>query len=340
MADEELDGGSVESQPEVESSSSPVEQQAPEQPQQQEVWGHFRSMPEFQGQDDTAIAQRLYYAMQREDAAARALQQYQSLVPVAQEYINNRSDYEAWKQSRAQQPQAAPAAKEESPWWNPPSIKDSYRRYLSRDESGREVIDPNAPLDAKAALQEYQDYRATFAQKFLDNPEQTLGPMVEKVAMERAQQIVDERLGRMKDEQYVSGLEQENRDWLYDEKGDVSAEGVAVQKYIADAKSLGINGAQARWDYATKMVERDLMLTALRQQQYQQQVPQAPQPQQPPQQPQQPTAEKANMDFLRQQAMRTPSQRSVTAGTNARTPKKAMTFEEMLLSAASEEGLV
>ena len=189
-------------------------------------------------------------------------------------------------------------------------------------------------------MQEYQDYRATFAQKFLDNPEQTLGPMVEKVAMERAQQIVDERLGRMKDEQYVSGLEQENRDWLYDEKGDVSAEGVAVQKYIADAKSLGINGAQARWDYATKMVERDLMLTALRQQQYQQQVPQAPQPQQPPQQPQQPTAEKANMDFLRQQAMRTASQRSVTAGTNARTPKKAMTFEEMLLSAASEEGLV
>lgn len=341
MADEEVDVSSADAAPEtVAEPSVAAESQPVEQAQQQDVWGHFRSMPEFQGQDDNAIAQRLYYAMQREEAAARALQQYQSIVPVAQDYIQNRPDYEAWKASRSQQqPQpAAPAAPQESPWWNPPQIKDSYRRYLTRDENGREVIDPNAPLDAKAALQDYQDYRATFAQKFLDNPEQTLGPMVEKVAMERAQKIVDERLGRMQDEQYVSGLEQENRDWLYDEKGNVSAEGLAVQKYIADAKSLGVNGAQARWDYATKMVERDLLLATLRQSQ--QPVPQQQQPQpQPPQQPQ-PTAEKSNMDFLRQQAMRTASQRSVTTGTNARTPKRPMTFEERLMAAASEEGLV
>jgi len=346
MADEDVDVVSDDSQAPVE---SPVEQSAPE-PQaaeaapQQEVWGHFRSMPEFQGQDDTAIAQRLYYAMQREEAAARALQQYQTLVPVANEYIQNRSDYEAWKASRSQQapqPQMpqSPAQPQQSPWWNPPQVKDSYKRYLTRDENGREVIDPNAPFEAKAALQEYQDYRAGFAQKFLDNPEQTLGPMIEKVAMERAQAIVDQRFSRMQDEQYVSGLESQNKDWLYDEKGNVSAEGIAVQKYIGDAKSLGISGAQARWDFATKMVERDLLLANLRQ--IQQAPAPIPQPQfQPPAQ-QQPTAEKQNMDFLRQQAMRTPSQRAVAGSTNPNpVSRKPLTFEERLMAAAQEEGLV
>lgn len=342
MSDEQVevqDSAPVDSAP----VSEPVEQSAPvEQPQQQEVWGHFRSMPEFQGQDDAAIAQRLYHAMQREEAAARALQQYQSLVPVAQDYLQNRQDYEAWKASRSQQQPSQPqqAKQPEQPsWWNPPQIKDSYKRYLTRDENGREVIDPNAPLDAKAALQDYQDYRATFAQKFLDNPEQTLGPMVERVAVERAEAIVEQRLQRMQDEQYVSGLERENKDWLYDEKGNVSAEGIAVQKYIGDAKSLGISGAQARWDYATRMVERDLLLANLRQSQMQQQP--MPQMQPPvPQVQQRPTAEQQNMEFLRQQAMRTASQRSVTTATNARTPQKPMTFEERLMAAAQEEGLL
>jgi len=307
------------------------------------VWSAFRQLPEFQGQDDRSIAQRLYEAMQREEAAARALQQYQSIVPVAQEYINNRPDYEAWKASRSQ-PQAPPtqdpvpaAPQEPASWWNPPQIKDSYKRYLIRDENGREIISPDAPFDVRASLEEYQQYRAEFAQKFLENPEQALGPMVEKVAMDRAQKIVDERLERMQNESYVAGLEQENRDWLYDEKGNVSAEGIAVQKYIQDAKSLGINGAQARWDYATKMVERDLMLATIRQSQQPQQ-PQRPMPAPQPQQPQ-PTAAQTNMDYLRQQAMRTASQRSATT-TAARTPQKPMTFEERLLAAAQEEGLL
>jgi len=343
MSDEEIESSGSESEVEevgTEASESPVAEQAAPQ---QEVWGHFRSMPEFSGQDDNAIAQRLYQAMQREEASARALQQYQSIVPIAQEYLTHRQDYEAWKANRnaPQQPQAPIAAEPvKESWWNPPALKDSYKRYLTRDESGNEIIDPNAPLDAKAALMEHQAYRSQFATNFLENPEKTLGPMVERVAIERAQEIVDQRLRRMNDEQYVSGLEAENRDWLYDKGGNVSAEGLAVQKYIGDAKTLGISGAQARWDYATKLVERDLLLSNLQQSrqpvpQYQQQAP--PQVQQQVQQ--QPTAEQSNMEFLRQQAMRTASQRSVTTGTTARVPQRPMTFEERLTAAAKQEGL-
>jgi hypothetical protein len=342
----EVESAEVESQS-VDEVSSPEVAEQTAAPQQQEVWGAFRNLPEFQGQDDRAIAQRLYEAMQREQSATRALQQYQSIVPVASEYLSNRELYEQWKSARdgASQQQPAPQQQAqqkpaEQSWWNPPQIKDSYRRYMTRDEAGREVISPDAPLDAKAALQDYMEYRAGFAQKFLDNPEQTLGPMVERVAMERAQAIVDERLGRMKDETFVQGLEQQNKDWLYDQEGRVSPEGLAVQKYIQDAKTLGIGGAQARWDYATKMVERDLLLANIQsfaQNQQQPQVPQQPVVQQPV--APQPTPEQQNMEYLRQQAMRTASRRTAVT-TDARTPSKQMTFEERLLSTAQEQGLV
>ena len=312
------------------------------EPQQQEVWSHFRSMPEFEGQDDNSIAQRLYEAMQREEHAARALQQYQSIVPVTQEYIQNKSEFERWKSAQAaamQNPQPQQPQPEEKPWWNPPEVKDSYKRYLTRDENGREVIDPNAPMDARIALEDYQQYRADFAQKFLDNPQETLGPMVERVAMERAEELIDQRMQRMNDENYVAQLETDNRDWLYDQNGNVSAEGLSAQKYIQDAKSIGINGAQARWDYATRMVERDLLLAALQQQTQQPRAPQQPMPQQPQQQRPEPTTEQKNMEYLRNQAMRTATQRAA-ASTNTRAPTRSMTFEERLTAAAQENGLL
>lgn len=345
MSDEEAPEEAVaeETQVDAPEASAPAEgvdaaESAAEQP---EVWSHFRNMEQFQGQDDQQIAQSLYEAMQREQHATQALQQYQSTIPIVQEYLNNRNTYEEWKTGQNQPQQQVPQQpqqQEEPSWWNPPTVKDSHRRWLGRDENGREVIDQNAPLDARAALEDYMTYRADFAQKFLDNPEEALGGMVEKIATQKAEAMIDQRMGRMQDETYVSNLEAENKDWLYDSQGNVSPEGLAVQKYISDAKSAGVQGAQARWDYATKMVERDLLLRTI---QGMQQPQQQAQPQQQPVQQaaqQQPSVEQQNMNYLRNQAMRTASQRSA-ATTNARVPEKSMTFHERLLSAAQEQGM-
>lgn len=350
VQDESIDQGAA---PEAEVSqgveaeaSAPVETPAqPEQTadvasyQQAGVWSHFRNLPQFQGQQDEQIAQSLYQSMQQQEAAERAIQQYQQIVPAYQDYLTHREQFEQWKAHQAQASQQMPA-EQEKPWWDPPQLKDSHKRYLIKDEQGRDVIDPNAPIDARAALEDYMEFRANFAQKFLDNPEEALGPMVDRVAQERAEAIIDQRLTRMNDENYVKSLESENKDWLYDESGNVSPEGLSVQKYIADAKSFGINGAKARWEFATKMVERDLLLAYVNQQQAQQ--PQvAPQQAAAPQQPvPQPTAEQKNMEYLRQQAMRTASKRQTSGATDARTPKRPMTFEEKLLSAARDQGMV
>lgn len=348
MADEEVaDVGSAETAvestpaPEVDSSPSPAEGSAPAAGTG-EVWGAFRQLPQFQGADDRAIASRLYEALQREQSATHALQQYQSIIPVASEYLSKKDQFEAWVASQQQAQQQAmpqPQKAEESPWWNPPKVRDAYRQYLVRDENGREVISPDAPLDARHALSEYQAYKANFAQKFLEDPQAALGPMVEKVAVERAESIVQERLGRMQEEQFVASLEQQNSDWLYDQNGNASPEGLLAQKYIQDARSLGIQGAQARWEYATRMVERDLLLANMqRSQQVQQLAAQAPRP--APQQAASPAnaAAQKNMEFLRQQAMRTASQRPANT-TDARVPTRPMTFAEKLAAQLQEQGL-
>ena len=345
VADVGSESAAVETASSPEVDSSPVESsQASAAPAAggSEVWGAFRQLPQFQGADDRAIASRLYEALQREQSATHALQQYQSIIPVASEYLSNKDRYEQWLASQQQQ-QAAPAPQqqpvmEESPWWNPPKVRDAYKQYLVRDENGREIISPEAPLDARHALAEYQSYKANFAQKFLEDPQAALGPMVEKIAVERAESIVQERLGRMKDEEFVSTLERDNADWLYDQNGNASAEGLLAQKYIQEARSLGIQGAKARWEFATRMVERDLLLNNMRRsQQPQQAMQQAPQPAASPAVNPADAAAQKNMEFLRAQAMRTASQRPA-ATSDPRIPTKPMTFAEKLAANLQSAG--
>lgn len=344
--------------PEVESSESSAPEasaaavdSAPESApaaQTADYWSAFRQLPQFSGQDERAVASRLYEALQREQSATQALQQYQSIIPVASEYLSNKELFEEWRNSRQQQQQAAPAPQPQPAqpsWWNPPKVREAYKQYLVRDENGREVIDQNAPLEARHELTEYQAYKANFAKKFLENPEDALGPMVERVAVQRAEQIFGEKMQRMKDEDFVSQLERENSDWLYDQNRNPTPEGLAIQHYITQAKSMGVNGAQQRWAYAKSMVERDLMLANIQSQQmgpalppqnaFMPAVADAPQPTINPSEQQ----ARQNMEYLRQQAMRTASQRPATT-TNARVPQKPQTFAEMLTQQLKHEGLI
>lgn len=349
MPPEELDSAPAEdtqsAAPEIESSTPDTSDSGPvaEDSSASSPLSIFRSQPGFESASDEEIVSRLQETMAREQQAYRALQQYQAIVPAASEYLSNREMYEQWKQSRSQpQPQAAQPLPQQAPqqdeWWNPPKIREAYKQYLVRDEQGREVVAENAPLDARHALTEYQAYKAEFARKLLENPRETLGPMVESIVAERAREIAESQINGLKEENLISQIEQENRDWLYDQTGNVSREGLLVQKYIEDARAYGINGAKARWDYATAMVERDLALANL---QARQQYARPTAPQQAPQAqpaPQEPTPAQKNMEFLRQQATRTAPRRAQQT-TDSRTPKKPMTFAERMIANLQSSGL-
>lgn len=308
-----------------------------------DVWGNFRTMPEFQGSNDEQIAARLYEAMQREQVATRALQQYQTIIPAASEYLSNREMFEQWKRSQAnaapaqQMPQAQPQ-EQEAPWWNPPKVREAYRQYLVRDQQGREVIAEEAPLEARHELSEYQAYRANFAKTFLENPEAALGPMVEKIVSDRAQAIAQSKIDELKEQEFVTRIEQENADWLYDQNGNAAPAGLLVQKYVEDAKRLGIRGAENLWNYAYRLVERDALARKYGQELQQQTQPPVAPPAPQPTPPAASNAEKA-MQFIRRQAERKAPARGTAGSTDARTPTKKMTFADRFRATMKEEGL-
>ena len=340
MSDEILQNESVSEAP----VSAPVDsapQSAPAQDASQgfdSPFSAFRALPEFQGQDDLAIAQNLYRAFNGYGETQRQLQQFQSLIPHTTDYVQNREKYQQWL--AAQQEASRPKAPEQPKWWNPPSIEDTYKGYIVRDpQTGKEVIDPNAPFEAQQALRKYQDYTANFARKLVTDPENTLKPFVEQVAMQKAQELVQQHLGQYQAQNFVSDLERQNSDWLYNQDGSVSREGQAIQAYIGQAQQIGIQDPKARWQYATGMLQRDLL--NLRYQQMQQPAPPAPQgfapPQPAPQAPVDPVAQQ-NMQFLRERATRAPNRSAGT--TEPRAPRSRMSFEERLKGQLVNDGVL
>jgi hypothetical protein len=294
----------------------------------------FKSLPDFQGQDDLTIARNLYQAYQGYGQAAQQLQQYQQVIPYAQEYLRNQKEFETWQ--AAQRQAAQPKPQEAPKWWSPPEVRDEWKSYIIRDpQTGKEIIDPNAPLTAKEALRQYQDYTANFARKFVTDPENTLKPFIEQVAMQKAQELVQQHLGQYQTQTYVQSLEQQNADWLYDANGQVTQEGRAIQAYIDQAKNMGIQSPDARWQFATGMLQRDLL--NLRYQQMQAQGA-PPMPEQPMAQPPVDPVAQQNMQFLRERATRTPNRSAGT--TEPRAPRQKMSFEERLRSQLANDGVI
>lgn len=337
--------------PEQEAPEVDPEPQVDEPPPEQSIFSAFRSLPDFQGvDDDREIAVRLYQAMEREKQASHALAQYQQLLPHTRQYLEDRPEYEKWLASRNQpqqqvQQQAPPQAPKQESWWNPPQLRDAYKRYIVKDENGRDAISPDAPIDARHAITEYFQYRQNFAEKFLTNPEEALSPMVARLAQQQAQEIVQSRFEEMQRQQFVSTLEQSNRDWLYDQSGNVSPEGEAARNYIEQAKAMGISSPEARWNYALQMVERDLLYQAreaqarqAQQQAFQSALPQTTRQAAPPPTPRQSHAE-ANMEYLRRAASRTANRAGATTNSPA-AARLGLSFEERLRQTLEGDGLI
>jgi hypothetical protein len=299
----------------------------------------FRHLPDFQGQDDLSIAQNLYKAYNGYGETQRQLQQFQSLIPDTTDYIRNKAAYQQWQKSQAEA--AKPKEPEAPKWWSPPQVKDTWKSYIVRDPAtGKEVISQDAPYEAQQALREYQSYTADFARKLVTDPENTLKPFVEQVAIQKAQEMVQNHLNTYKTQNYVSDLERQNADWLYDQAGNPTREGQAISQYIAQAQQLGINTAESRWQYATGMLQRDLL--NMRYQQMQQAQPAqgfagVPAPAPAPQAPADPVAQQ-NMQFLRERATRTPNRSAGT--TEPRAPRSRMSFEDRLRSQLSNDGVI
>jgi hypothetical protein len=296
----------------------------------------FRELPEFNGKEDIDIARELYRSHTGVAESKRQLSQYQNLLPATQDYLRNEQQFRAWQKSQAEA--ARPAPPETPKWWNPPQVKETWRNFIVRDpQSGKEMIAPDAPYEAQQAIREYQTYTADFARRLVTDPENTLKPFIEQVAQQKAQELVQGQFSQYATTNYVSDLEKQNADWLYDSAGGVTPEGAAIQRYIADAANLGISSPDARWKYATSMLRSDLQNVryAQTQQAFATQTPPSvgQQTQAPPSQ-----VADANMQFLRERATRTPNRSAGIADQSAASGRQS--FSDRLLDQLKRDGVI
>ena len=179
--------------------------------------------------------------------------------------------------------------------------------------------------------------------------------MIQQMAQSQAQEMIQQTLDQRDDQSFVENVQQENRDWLIDqETGNVTPEGLLVHKKIEEARSLGINVPQARWNYAVAMAERDMLAQRFEQQgqneqqfvqqmQAEMQQPQqeaAPQAQPEPAAPR-PDQAQQNMEYLRREASRNPSRSAGQAINNGEQPKKPSgNFNQMLKEQLASKGLI
>lgn len=342
--------------PEIDSSSPQSAESAAPEASAPNYWDVFRSnVPQFSGMDDRSIAGHLWQSMHRERAAQQALAEYQRILPIAREYQQHRPQFEEWRRAQAaaqqQKPEPPPAPK----LWDPPKLREAYKQYLVKDEHGRETIHPEAPLDAKHELYEYQQYKANFAKNLLEDPEKTLSPFIEKVANDRAQAIVEKQFGDIALKGYVANLEHEHRDWLKDRAGEPTAEGVAVNSYIKQMSNWGVSDPEVAWELATSLVERDMQRQVLNYLLSSQQqggapalapaAPASPPAAPPPQAPPQQTRDQQNMEFLRREASRNPSASpkgdlSSQGRPTGRKLKGEDLFRQLLAEQAEADGLL
>jgi hypothetical protein len=217
---------------------------------------------QFGNDDNAAFAWLAQQAREAEN-----LRQYQ---PYIQEYMQNAAQFQAWQQAQRQQQQYQ--EQQRSQWFRAPEFDPRWRELVYKDQNGewraRPGQDPSIVNKFLAANQ----HQLQFLDRFAFDPMGAIGPGIQQIAAQVAQQIVQQQLGGYQDTQFAQSYIQQNSSWLHarDEQGNVQmgANGVPAlspwgqqfASYLLDAQRMGIQSEQGRAQYAYTAVQRDYAL--------------------------------------------------------------------------------
>lgn len=221
--------------------------------------------------DEKSAQQRLLEAWETERKQIETLtQRFQQLEPLAeagQRYL---------LQQAAPEPEQKPA--QESSWWTPPKVDLSLVRRFQETkfnpETQQTVTDwkPGTPAELRSSYEAYQAHQEQWAQKLVENPAEALQPFKESLKAEiRAEfeELYGAKVGAQTEQQFYQKIDEENKDWLYEHDpvtrqplvdrmtGDLvlSKQG---QEVVQHWRTLsGVEDLNARWMYATAMLQRD-----------------------------------------------------------------------------------
>lgn len=171
-----------------------------------------------------------------------------------------------------QQPKPAdkpdPLARYKAPEFNP-----AWLSMVEKDEQGNLRVRPGSGADPAIIpkLHAYQNHQAEVAQQLTRDPVGFLKDMVENIAAEKAQALVQEQFQRHQSEQYVNSFLRDNSSWLLqqDSQGRIvqnpatgqamlTPAGTRFLHYMQEAERYGITNPAAQEAYATNGLKAEL----------------------------------------------------------------------------------
>jgi hypothetical protein len=223
----------------------------------------------FQGanqfQDDRTFMEAVLAQAQAANVAQQqiaAMQNYQGALAQAQQLA-----------AQQRQAAAAPAAKPLNAIWNPPEFNPAWQSLVRADEKGVPTLIPGAPADILPKYLAYQQYRQQFAERFLSNPEETLMPLINSAADERARAMVRQEIESRQEAHYIESFVSENSGWLHAKdstgrtvtnpqngKPVLSPAGQRFHQYVVAADQSGIKNVRAQEEYARAFLQRDILM--------------------------------------------------------------------------------
>lgn len=221
--------------------------------------------------DEEDARRRMLEALKVQNERQHYLQQqYQQAEQYARAYAQLQQDprWQAFQQQYAQpQAQQTPEG-----WWKAPEVDLALlNEYREQDpESKQWKWKPDAPLEYKQQVEQYQHHLRKWNEDLLTRPHEVLPQIIEHETRRLFDQWYQERSQEISSTQFAQEVVQRNSDWMFardpvtqqpltDPMGQpiYSPDGQRINQYVVEASQLGIGDPRARWKYAVQKLEND-----------------------------------------------------------------------------------
>lgn len=203
------------------------------------------------------------------DYLVQSLQQANPLIEKARAYQQYESEFQEWLRTRQQ---AAPQTAPQQPSANKAPEYDPSWEHLVRysPEKGAFEALPGVDPGIVPKFLAWKKYQNEFNAKLAREGPAAFADDIRKIAEERAQELIQQRLEQMQVNNYTSSFEAQNASWLYqrDQFGNVlrdmsgqavfSPHGRRFFQHVQRANQYGISNPLAKEEYARAMLAAEV----------------------------------------------------------------------------------
>lgn len=205
---------------------------------------------------------------------ARRSEELSRLAPYAQEYQANAGAFQDFMRERAKA-EAEKKARENA-WFKAPEFDPSWRNAIEQDAQGNLRAKQGYPPDVVNKYLAWAQHQRSFLDKFASDPVGSIRPGIEQVVKEVAEQVMRQNLGGYAEQSQAQDFVRQNREWLYDQRGQLSEWGQVFAGAVREAEQIGLKNVAGQQTYAMRVVQHAYAMKQLGGQQAQQQAQQDP----------------------------------------------------------------